>query len=114
MVFSDRNNFDAQLPTYTAKIEPSLFRYPLSTASIPTHLPRASRNEYRYGSGEKIVPFRIASTPTEAELAALLPGDLLFFNLGSNLNALCCEPETPDSHDTCCDDGITHVGIYMG
>jgi cell wall-associated NlpC family hydrolase len=115
MVFGDRNNFEAQLPTYTAKIEPSRFRYPLSTASIPTHLPRKSHDQYRYGSGEKLVPFRIADTPTEAELGTLLPGDLLFFNLDSdNLGALCCDPETPDSHDTCCEQGITHVGIYVG
>src|SRR6185295_5225098 len=99
------NNFESQLPTYTAKIEPSVFRYPLSTASIPTHLPRSSRNQYRYGSGEKLVPFRVANTPTTAELGALLPGDLLFFNLDDDTqSALCCEPETPDADDTCCDE----------
>jgi cell wall-associated NlpC family hydrolase len=113
MVFGHRNNFEAQLPAYTASIGLSAFRYPLSTSQAPTHLPRSSRNQYRYGPGIKVVPFRVASAPTQAEINALQPGDLVFFNL-DDTSAACCEPETPDSDDTCCDDGITHVGIYMG
>ncbi|NUQ75979.1 MAG: hypothetical protein HUU21_20760 [Polyangiaceae bacterium] len=113
MVYGHRNNFEAQLPAYTASLGLSVFRYPLSTSQAPTHLPRASRNQYRYGSGMKVIPFRVASVPTQAEIDALQPGDLVFFNL-DNTSATCCEPSTPDEDDTCCEEGITHVGIFVG
>jgi hypothetical protein len=37
----------------------------------------------------------------------------MFFNLKDTTDK-CCEPATPNSSDKCCDDGITHVGMYVG
>jgi cell wall-associated NlpC family hydrolase len=114
-VYSGRNNFAMLLGSYTAHIEPSFFRYPIDPQTPASHLPRMCHDQYRYGPGRKVVPFRVAAAPTQAELDKLLPGDLIFFNLSdSQASHACCEPSTPNRADTCCEEGITHVGIYMG
>ncbi|HVK65461.1 MAG TPA: hypothetical protein VM694_13350 [Polyangium sp.] len=89
---------------------------PLSLKSLSGHLPRSSEDMYRFGPGKIVVPFRthpagapaFQGAPTMAELAAIEPGDLVFFDTQCNYTiatALLCGKNVG---------AISHVGMFVG
>ncbi|MDI1429856.1 NlpC/P60 family protein [Polyangium sorediatum] len=89
---------------------------PLSLKSVPGHLPRTSEDMYRSGPGRIVVPFRtqpagaapFQGAPTTTELAAIEPGDLVFFDSQCNYTiatALLCGKDVG---------AISHVGMFVG
>lgn len=84
---------------------------PLSLNALTNALPRASKDQYQYGPGKIIVPFRTGTgfngIPSSSELAALQAGDLVFFDTACDYTVT-----TP----SCGKDwnAISHVGMYVG
>lgn len=90
---------------------------PLSMNAVTGMLPRRSYQQYMYGPGKPVVPFRLApagaspssgGTPTPAEVAALRVGDLLFFDVNCDYTV---------ASPSCSADpavAIGHVGILLG
>ncbi len=88
---------------------------PLSLKPLAGHLPRTSEEMYRFGPGKLVVPFRtqpagapaFQGAPTESELAAIKPGDLVFFDTDCHYGAstLACGKDPSV---------IGHVGMFVG
>jgi cell wall-associated NlpC family hydrolase len=107
LLFGYRTNF-----TYAG----TSTKIPLSIHATTNAMPRSSQEIYQYGPGKLLVPFRVqpagsttpdGGSPTDAELALMQPGDLVFFDTNCDYSV---------SNPICGTDAsaISHVGMYIG
>lgn len=106
LVWGSRSNFTYN--NVSAKI-------PLSLYSYAGALPRASKDQYQYGPGKAVIPFRTQASgaaafngyPTATELSKLQAGDMVFFD------STCDYTVTSPSCGTTWE-AIAHAGIFTG